>query len=246
MSDIQLYNGDCLDIMKSIPDSSIDMVLCDLPYGTTKCSWDVVIPFDELWKEYNRVMKDNCNIVLFCSGLFTIDLIQSNRAMFKYKMIWKKNVPTGMTTAKIRPMKYFEEICIFNNGHSTYNPIMKERVGVGKSCYRYKHYCGSNNHVDLDKKPKLYSPDFVNPSDVLEFNVVPNRSGKMHPTQKPVELCEYLIKTFTNEGDVVLDNCMGSGTTGVACKNLNRNFIGIEKDNKYFEMAKKRIGETNA
>ena len=245
MSDIQLHNGDCLEVMKQIPDGSVDMVLCDLPYGTTSCSWDVVIPFDELWEQYKRVMKPHCNVVLFCSGLFTIDLIQSNRAMFKYRMVWKKNVPTGMASAKVRPMKYFEEICVFNKGHSTYNPIMKERVGVGKSCYRYRHYCGCNNHIELDKKPKLYSTDYVNPSDVLEFNVVPNRSGKLHPTQKPVELCEYLIKTFSNEGDVVLDNCMGSGTTGVACVNTNRDFIGIEKDENYFNIAKKRIEGIN-
>lgn len=242
---IKLYNGDCLELMRSIPDKSVDCILCDLPYGTTSCSWDVVIPFDKLWEQYNRVIKSNGNIILFCSGLFTIDLIISNRKNFKYKLIWKKNVPTGMSSAKYRPMKYYEEICIFNSGKGTYNPIPKERVGIGKACYNYDHYCGANNHIDLEKVKKRYDPDKVNPSDILEFNVVPNRTGKVHPTQKPVELLEYLIKTYTNEGDLVLDNCMGSGSTGVACANTNRNFIGIELDKNYFETAKKRICEVS-
>lgn len=234
---IQLYKGDCLDVMKQIPDKSIDMILCDLPYGTTACKWDTVIPFEPLWEEYDRI----CNgvVCLFCSGLFTLDLINSNRKGFKYKLIWVKNVPTGMSSAKYRPMKYYEEIAIFNNG--TYNPQRKERVGKHKECYNYDHYCGKNNHIELNKIKKKYDPLFVQPSDVLSFDVVPNRNGKLHPTQKPVALCEYLIKTYTNEGDLVLDNCAGSGTTGLACKHLNRNFIGIELDDKYFEIAKNRI-----
>ena len=139
-------------------------------------------------------------------------------------------------------MKYYEEIVVFNRGtHATYNPILKERVGVGKDCYNYDHYCGKNNHIQVDKQVRRYNPDFVQPSDILEFNVVPNRRGKLHPTQKPTELCEYLIKTYSNEGDIVLDNCMGSGTTGVACRNTSREFIGIEMDEKYFEIAKERI-----
>jgi len=238
---MKLILGDCLEKMKEITDKSIDMILCDLPYGTTACKWDVIIPFEPLWEQYNRVIKEDGVVILFSSGLFTIDLINSNRKNFKYKMVWKKNVPTGMSSAKYRPMKYYEEICVFSNGKPTYNPIMKERVGIGKSCYNYDHYCGPNNHINLEKKKKRYDPNFVQPSDVLEFNVVPNRNGKLHPTQKPVELMEYLIKTYTNEGETVLDNCIGSGTTGVVCKNLNRNFIGIEKDEKYFQIAKKRI-----
>lgn len=234
---MKLYNDDCLKVMKEIPNSSIDMVLCDLPYGVTKCGWDAVIPFEELWKQYNRIV--NGVIVLFSSGLFTVDLIQSNRKNFKYKLIWKKNVPTGMSSAKYRPMKYYEEICVFGKG--AYNPIPKPREGVGKACYRYDHYCGDSNHVEYEKVKKRYDPDFVQPSDVLEFNVVPNRSGKLHPTQKPVPLLEYLIKTYTNEGDLVLDNCMGSGSTGIACINTNRDFIGIELNNDYFKMAKERI-----
>lgn len=243
MIDIKLFCGDCLDEMKNIEDKSVNLILCDLPYGSTSCSWDIIIPFDDLWKEYNRVLQDNGIVVLFSSGFFTIDLINSNRKDFKYKLIWKKNVPTGMSSAKYRPMKYYEEICVFYKKVGTYNPQMKPRVGVGKACYNYDHYCGESNHVEYKKVKKRYDPDLVQPSDVLEFNVVPNRNGKVHPTQKPIELLEWLINTYSNENDLVLDNTMGSGSTGVACKNLNRNFIGIEKDEKYFDIAKQRIYE---
>jgi len=238
---IEIYNEDCLETFKKIEDKSIDCIICDLPYAMTKISWDSLIPFDDLWREYKRIVKKNGNIVLFSSGLFTINLITSNIKQFKYKLIWKKNVPTGMGSAKYRPMKYYEEICIFNEGNGTYNPIMKDRVGIGKACYNFDHYCGKSNHLTLEKQPKRYDPDFVQPSDVLEFNVVPNRNGKLHPTQKPIELLEWLVKTYSNEGDLILDNCMGSGTTGVACKNLNRNFIGIELNTDYFNIAKERI-----
>ncbi len=239
---VKLFNEDCLETFKKIEDKSIDCIICDLPYNMTKLSWDCLIPLDILWKEYNRIIKKNGNIVLFSAGLFTYKLIETNIKNFKYKLIWKKNVPTGMSSAKYRPMKYYEEICIFNEGNGTYNPIMKERVGIGKECYNnYDHYCGKSNHIDLEKKPKRYDPDFVQPSDVLEFNVVSNRNGKLHPTQKPVELLEWLIKTYSNEGDLILDNCMGSGSTGIACKNLNRNFIGIEMDEKYFKICKERL-----
>lgn len=229
--------------MKNIPDSSIDMILCDLPYGVTKMRWDTVISFEKLWQEYGRIVKSGGNIVLFGSGLFTINMISSNVDQFRYKLIWKKNVPTGMSSAKYRPMKYYEEICVFSDKPGTYNPQMKERVGKGKSCYNYAHYCGKNNYVNLKKIKKRYDPDYVQPSDVLEFNVVPNRCGKLHPTQKPTELLEWLIKTYSNEGDTVLDNCMGSGSTGVACMNTNRSFIGIEIDKEYFNVATKRITE---
>ena len=244
MSDIKLFCGDCLNEMKNIEDKSVNLILCDLPYGSTSCSWDIIIPFDKLWDEYNRVLTDNGIVVLFSSGFFTIDLINSNRKDFKYKLIWKKNVPTGMSSAKYRPMKYYEEICVFHKKVGTYNPQMKPRVGVGKACYNYDHYCGESNHVEYKKVKKRYDPDLVQPSDVLEFNVVPNRNGKVHPTQKPIELLEWLVNTYSNENDLVLDNTMGSGSTGVACRNLNRNFIGIEKDEKYFEIAKQRIEET--
>ena len=227
--------------MKDIPDKSIDMILCDLPYGTTSSKWDNVIPFEKLWEQYERIIKNDASIILFSSGLFTIDLIQSNRKHYKYKLIWKKNVPTGMSSAKYRPMKYYEEICIFQYGKPSYNPILKPRVGVGKSCYNYNHYCGENNHINLQKIKKKYDPDYVQPSDVLEIDVVPNRKGKLHPVQKPIKLLEWLIKTYSNKDDLILDNCMGSGSTGVACLNTGRNFIGIELDEKYFNIAKQRI-----
>ena len=239
----KIYNEDCLIGMQDIPDNSIDCIICDLPYNITKLSWDILIPFDKLWEQYNRIIKPTGNIVLFSSGMFTYKLIESNIKNFRYKLIWKKNVPTGMSSAKYRPMKYYEEICVFGNSKATYNPIMKERVGIGKGCYNYDHYCGDSNHLQFNKQKKRYDPDWVQPSDVLEFNVVPNRNGKLHPTQKPVELVEYLIKTYSNEGDIVLDNCMGSGTMAIAAINTNRNFIGFELDKNYFDIANERISE---
>jgi site-specific DNA-methyltransferase (adenine-specific) len=227
--------------MQEIPDNSIDCIICDLPYGTTAINWDKLIDFELLWQQYNRICKENVNIILFASGEFTYKLYASNPKQYKYKLIWKKNVPTGMSSAKYRPMKYYEEILVFQQGKPIYNPQMKERVGEKKECYRYNHYCGKSNHIELNKVKKKYDPDYVQPSDVLEFNVVPNRKGKLHPTEKPVELLEWLIKTYSNENDIILDNCMGSGSTGVACKRLNRDFIGIEKEEKYFEIAKERI-----
>ena len=238
-----IYNMDCLEGMKNLPDNSIDLILCDLPYNMTRISWDCLIPFDKLWEQYNRIIKPNGNIVLFSAGLFTLNLIQSNIKNFRYKLIWKKNVPTGMASAKYRPMKYYEEICVFGNPKATYNPIMKERVGVGKACYNYDHYCGDNNHLQFDKQKRRYDPDWVQPSDVLEFNVVPNRNGKLHPTQKPTELLEYLIKTYSNEGDIVLDNCMGSGSTAIAAINTNRHYIGYELNEEYYRIINKRISE---
>lgn len=237
----KIYNEDCLEGMKRIDDKSVDCIICDLPYGITSISWDSVIPTDKLWEQYNRVLKPNGNVILFSSSLFTYTIIQSNIKDFKYKLIWVKNVPTGMGSAKTRPMKYYEEICIFNKGKAIYNPIMKERVGIGKACYNYDHYCGKSNHTNFGKQPKKYDPDFVQPSDVLHFNVVPNRNGKLHPTQKPVELIEYLIKTYSNEGDLILDNCIGSGTTAIAAMNTNRNYIGFELDTNYFNIANERI-----
>lgn len=238
-----LYNEDCLSGMNKIPDKSIDCVISDMPYNITNMTWDKNIPLDNIWREFNRIVKDDGNIVLFSSSYFTIQLINSNINDFKYRLIWKKNVPTGMSSAKYRPMKYYEEICIFNRSRGVYNPILKPRVGIGKSCYNYNHYCGKSNHVDYNKIPKKYDPDFVQPSDVLEFNVVPNRNGKLHPTQKPLELMEYLIKTYSNEGDVILDPFAGSGTTLVGCLNTNRNYIGFEIEEKFFNIANKRIYE---
>ena len=238
----QIYLGDCLSIMQEIDDKSVDLILCDLPYGSISCHWDVIISFDKLWEQYLRIGKENCCYLLFGVQPFTTDLIISNRDMFKYSLVWNKNVPTGMAQAKYRPMRYHEDILVFYKNQPTYNPVLKERIGVGKACYNYDHYCGENNHLStLKKVKKKYNPDFVQPSTVLDFKVVPNRNGKLHPTQKPVELLEYLIKTYTQENDLILDNCFGSGSTLVAAKNLNRQFIGIEKEERYFKIAKERL-----
>lgn len=243
---VTLYNGDCLEVMQGL-DITFDACITDPPYQTTGIEWDNVIPFEPMWKNLNKLVKNGGAIVLFSSQPFTTDLIVSNREKFKYQMIWKKNVPTGMSLAKFRPMKYHEEIVVFNtNSNSTYNPIMKERVGVGKSCYNYDHYCGENNHLKQMKKiPKKYDPDFVQPSTILEFDVVPNRNGKLHPTQKPVELLEYLIKTYTNENDIVLDFTAGSGTTAAACVNTNRKCVLIEKEKNYCDIIIQRLEKIN-
>lgn len=231
----------CLDVMKEIPTSYIDMVLCDMPYGVTSCGWDKVIDLNKLWYAYNNICKINAAIILFGTQPFTTDIINSNRKDFRYALVWNKNVPTGMSSAKYRPMKYHEDIVVFYRKQPTYNPIMKDRVGVGKACYNYDHYCVESNHVKLDKVKRKYDPDFVQPSTVLDFKVVPNRNGKFHPTQKPVSLFEYLIKTYSNEGDLILDNCIGSGTTAVACCNTNRNFIGIDIEEEYCRVARERL-----
>lgn len=234
--------GDCLEVMKDIPDKSIDMILCDLPYGTTACKWDTIIPFEPLWEQYKRIIKDNGAIVLTASQPFTSALVMSNPDMFKYEWIWFKNVPTGMAQSRYSPMKYHESILVFSkNPIKIFNKIMEDRVGKGKDCYKYEHYCGENNHVKMNKVKKFYDVKLVNPSSVLLFNVAPNRKGKLHPTQKPVALFEYLIKTYTNEGDLVLDNCAGSGTTAVACINTNRNYILIEKEQEYIDIINKRL-----
>ena len=242
---IDLRCGDCLEVMRTIPEKSVDLILCDLPYGTTACSWDVVIPFFEMWKEIERVRKPNCPVLLFSSQPFTTKLINSNLDNYGYELVWVKNTPTGICQAKYRPMKYHETIQVFYvvGKNTKYNPIMQPRVQPRKSSYNYKHSCGKNQHINLGKKDIMYDPDFKQPSSVLQYNTVPNRVGKMHPTQKPVELLEYLVQTYSDEGDVVLDFTMGSGSTGVACRNLNRSFIGIELDPKYYEIAEKRIKE---
>lgn len=239
-----LMKGDCLERMKEIPDGSVDLVLCDLPYGTTACKWDSVIPFEPLWEQYKRIIKKNAAIVLFGSQPFTTQLIASNINEFKHEIIWFKNVPTGMAQASYAPMKYHENILVFSSGKiKTFNKQMQEREGKGKDCYKYEHYCGESNHVKMDKVKKFYDANLVNPSSIVLFNSVPNRKGKLHPTQKPVALLEYLVNTYTNEGETVLDNCIGSGSTGVACMNTNRKFIGIERDKDYFDIAKNRIIE---
>jgi site-specific DNA-methyltransferase (adenine-specific) len=187
-------------------------------------------------------MKDNGAIVLTTSQPFTSALVMSNPAMFRHEWIWFKNVPTGMAQAKSAPMKYHESILVFSKQPiKIFNKEMEEREGKKKECYNYEHYCGESNHVKMPKVKKFYDPKLVNPSSIQLFNVVPNRNGKLHPTQKPVALFEYLIKTYTNEGDLVLDNCAGVFTTALACDNLNRSWICIEKEKIFYQIGIEKV-----
>jgi site-specific DNA-methyltransferase (adenine-specific) len=246
--DINLLHGDCLELMKDIPDKSIDMILCDLPYGTTDCKWDSIIPFEPLWKQYERIIKDNGCIALFSSKLFTGKLMMSNEKLFKYDLVWQKDKPTNFARANKEPMKYHENILIFYKKQPVYNKQMIERTGGGKNRYKTgvnhsnRKMQGSEKVYSNENDITFYDQNLKNPSMILDFDTG-RRQDLVHPTQKPIRLIEWLIKTYTNEGDTVLDNCMGSGTTGVACINLNRNFIGIELDDEYFEIAKQRISE---
>lgn len=313
IEDIELWHGDCLELMKNIPDKSIDMILCDLPYGTTACKWDTVIPFDRLWNLYERKIRVNGYIVLFGSQPFTSELIHSNVNNFSHQWIWDKKMSANPLLCKKMPMKNFEDVCVFCFNYDRYdfrreyfkkvlNYISKNKKQIIietnqglDHCFRvdslqfdipteenYKLLIekygidkmeGFCEYKQLSKYKRIYNPqmkqldksrtigggtfradDFIGtnhittkrvtdkayPTSIIEFS---NRKSKplLHPTQKPVELLEYLIKTYTNEGETVLDNCMGSGSTGVACKNLNRKFIGIELDDTYYEIAKNRI-----
>ena len=224
--------------MKMIADESLDMILCYLPYVTTACKWDTVIPFEPLWEQYKRVIKHNGAIVLTASQPFTSALVMSNPKMFKYELIWNKVLPTGFAIAKYQPMKQHESVLVFCRGKTTYNPQLIPREKPRKYNRTHMSYSGSENLQSHDGQDRvLYS---YQPRSILEFSNA-NQKDKLHPTQKPVALFEYLIKTYTNPGELVLDHCMGSGTTGVACKNLNRKFIGIELDENYFNIAKERI-----
>ncbi len=323
-----IYLGDCLDLMKYIPDKSIDMILCDLPYGTTACKWDTVIPLEPLWEQYNRIIKPNGIIALFSNQPFTTSLIASNISNYKYNWVWLKNRGTGFQYAKNQPMRQTEDICIFNKtlndtvannavfddikqyfydqrqksglklcefknllgnnmaGHyftkgiqwslpteKDYTKLQttgffkmpydelkekyehaKSQVETSKVIYypqmvkldkpvKYKKASSCNTIGGIENKKEYYWVTETFPTNVLSFAKV---SKPQHPTQKPVALCEYLIKTYTNEGETVLDNCMGSGSTLVACINTNRKYIGIEKELKYFEIAKKRIESVTA
>jgi len=237
---IKLIKGDCLVEMQNIPDKNIDAIICDLPYGTTACKWDVVIPFEPLWAQYKRIIKDNGAIVLFGSQPFTSALVMSNPKWFKYEIIWDKKTGLGFLDSKFRPLKKHENILVFSNAGCSNgsNPAMKYNP---------------QNLIETTKQNKRTKSNILNSEPKNDLNYVtthtnyPNsiqcftKDVGLHPTQKPEALLEYLIKTYTNEGDLILDNTMGSGTTGVAAYNLNRSFIGIEMDEKYFEIAQKRI-----
>lgn len=238
---IEIYNKDCLEQMKEIQDHTVDMVLCYLPYGTTACSWDIIIPFEDLWKEYKRICKQNAAIVLFGQEPFSSLLRTSNLKDYKYDLYWEKEAPTNILQLKKRFGKNVETISVFYEKQCTYNP--QKYKHEGKPVVTKVNGVFGKLSSDNQIKPNNYTDDGTRyPKQVLKFNRV-DKHHIVHPTQKPVELLEYLIKSFTNENDLVLDNCMGSGSTGVACKNLKRNFIGIEKNEEYFKIAKDRIYE---
>ena len=237
---VSLFHGDCLELMQSIPDGSIDMILCDLPYGTTACKWDRVLPFDLLWAHYERIIKDNGAIVLFGSEPFSSELRLSNLKIFRYDWIWKKTLVSNFALCKKQPGKKHEIISVFYKKLPTYNPQMETgKPYIDKPRKRTVSVHGGS----VTLKKAINNPGTRYPSSILEFSNGNNKN--VPPTQKPVSLLEYLVKTYTNEGDIVLDNCMGSGSTGVACVNTNRNFIGIELDKGYFDIAKERIEKVN-
>ena len=246
----KLYKGDCLEVMKTIEDNSIDAIITDPPYGTTACKWDSVIPFEPMWEQLNRIIKPNGAIVLFGSEPFSSALRMSNIKNYKYDWVWKKAKPTGFSHSKNMPLKDFELISVFSQGSIGHSNLIKNRMEYNPQgvfeCERKikRNKKGFEGNMERKSQTNEYIGKLSGfPKMVLEFNnVIYNKTS--HPTQKPVALMEYLIKTYTNENELVLDFTMGSGSTGVACKNLNRNFIGIEQDNNYFEIAKKRINET--
>lgn len=239
---ITLYNDDCLNIMPSIEDKSVDMICCDLPYGTTQNKDDIIIPFKSLWEQYERIIKDNGAIVLFGQGLFYVDLVNSNRKLFRYDLVWDKVLTSGFLNAKRMPLRQHEQIAIFYKKLPTYNPQFTEGKPLhGKGiAYKNKELKNQNyGYFEATDDVRKGSTEKY-PTSILKFPK-PHPSIAKHRTEKSIECLEWLIKTYTNEGEIVLDNCMGAGSCGVACKNTNRSFIGIEKDETYFEIAKERI-----
>ena len=246
----EILLGDCLELMKDIPNGSIDMILCDLPYGTTACKWDTIIPFEPLWEQYERIIKPNGAIVLTASQPFTTELINSKRTLFRYEMIWAKNMPTGAFNANKMPMKSHENVLVFYKSLPTYNPQKTKRTEKElKRFMKEPIVTKIENSVygSFDRTVLGRDAEMKNPNSLLLFDVVNGRSGdkQPHPTQKPVALFEYLIKTYTNENDLVLDNTAGSGTTAIACLNTKRQFIVMEKEQKYYDIILKRVGDFN-
>lgn len=234
-----IEQGDCLELMKDIPDDAVDMILCDLPYGTTRNKWDSVIPFKPLWEQYNRIIKNNGAIVLFSAEPFTSIMITSNIKLFRYDLIWSKSQGSDFLNANRKPLRSHENICVFYKKQPTYNAQKTDgkpyKAKSGETTSSNFGRFNGNHHTENKDGKRC-------PLTVLNFSGEHNK-GKLHPTQKPVALLEYLIKTYTNEGDIVLDNCMGSGSTRVAAVNTNRHYIGFELDEKYFEIAEKRIND---
>ena len=249
MSKYKLYQGDCLEVMKDIEDGSVDLILCDLPYGVTRNHWDSEISLDSLWEQYTRIIKENGAICLFADGMFMAKLMMSNPKMWRYNLVWNKVLASGFLNANRMPLRSTEEVVVFYKKQPTYNPQKvkgnlnhSKGKAVGKSSDDESQTNNNyGNYTIVDNNKEL--GDMKHPTSLLTFSK-PHPSVMKHPTQKPVELCEWLINTYTKEGEVVLDNCMGSGSTGVAALNTNRNFIGIELDEGYFEIAENRIEET--
>ena len=231
----QVLQGDCLELMKGIPDGSVDMILADLPYGTTACKWDTIIPFEPLWEQYERIIKKNGAIVLTASQPFTSALVMSNPKMFRYSWVWQKTRFSNQMLAKYQPLKIHEDVLVFSI--KTHQYIPQGLLRVDKITRQGKKV---TDNVGGGERPTQYRQEFTNyPKTIQLFK---NETG-YHPTQKPVALFEYLIKTYTNEGELVLDNVAGSGTTGVACQNLNRNFILMEQEPEYVEIIKRRLAD---
>lgn len=247
---MKLIHGDCLIEMRNIPDKSVDAIICDLPYsvlnkGNKSAQWDNIIPFEPLWKQYERVIKDNGAIVLFAQGMFTAQLMMSNPKLWRYNLIWDKKRATGFLNANRMPMRYHEDIVVFYKKLPTYNPQMEDLNGREPN-----HTQGNGDHNDKNqcygKTRRMYDSvitDKKHPRSIIAIPAIHCNEDQSHPTQKPISLMEYLIKTYTNEGESVLDNTMGSGTTGVACVNTNRDFIGIEKEKEYYDIACERIAK---
>ena len=241
---IDLRQGDCLELMKDIPDKSIDMILCDLPYGVTQNKKDIIIPFDKLWKHYERIIKDNGAILLFGQGAFYVDLVNSNRKLFRYDLVWDKQLTSGFLNAKRMPLRQHEQIAVFYKKLPTYNPQFTQGKPLHSKGVSYKNKEHTNqNYGEFHTTDDIRAGSTEKyPTSILSFSK-PHPSVAKHRTEKPVELLEYLIKTYTNEGDTVLDNCAGSMSTVIASTNTNRNCIAIEKDKNYFEIGKKRVIE---
>lgn len=237
-----LYNGDCLEVMDDIESESVDMILCDLPYGVTQNKSDVVIPFDKLWTQYKRIIKQNGAILLFGQGLFFVDLVNSNRKMYRYDLVWDKQLKSGFLNANRMPLRQHEQIAVFYKSLPTYNPQFTEGKPLHSkgSAYKTKEHKNQNYGKFHSMEDCRAGSTQKYPSSILSFQK-PHPSVAKHRTEKPVELLEYLILTYTNSGETVLDNCMGGGSTGIAALNTNRKFIGIELDDHYFNIAKERI-----
>lgn len=233
----QIWNMDCLDGMSEIEDNSIDMILCDLPYGTTQCKWDTIIPFEDLWNHYNRIIKENGAIVLTSAQPFTSLLVSSNIRNFRYSWVWEKSKATGYLNSKKRPLIAHEDILVFYKKQPTYNPqmVIGKPYNKGKAL-RTTNVYGKQKETLVENKEGLRYP-----RTVQYFKTAESEGKVFHPTQKPIELFKYIIKTYTNEGDVVLDNCIGSGTTAIAAIATNRNYIGFEKDKEYYKLSLERI-----